>query len=462
MVVHVGKAAFFSLGGPAPLYRDALRYWELGSQAASGDWLLLERPGATRTPIYPWFLALHRIVFGELGVSAAAATQQLAAAGAGVLAAWICWRATGSLLGVVLALLLSLASVSRALISHYLWSDNLLALLLTLTLVVFVEWWRRVRDDTPGRRAPALAFVLGLGLGLCALTRPVAQYLVVPVVGAVLFCIRDAGSRRGAPTRWGPAAAHAGLLLLGFSLTLAPWLLRNQALFGEPFLVKFTGRTTWLSCFHPRAANLPFPEGPALARVLEIADQRGGDRRELWDVYAALTRAGHSELEADDLMAAATAETIRSLPLEFTTATARQMVGFWTYAWPVPRWRRNDPLIELEGTFLDQRPWRLEAALPYYAGLLDRAGGPRTRVFGAAALATFAGLGLLLARRELRALAFALGAPLLYFPVVTAIASYPLYRFRSILEPTMIAVVSIAVGCLAAGRRGESSARVEP
>jgi hypothetical protein len=44
-------------------------------------------------------------------------------------------------------------------------------------------------------------------------------------------------------------------------------------------------------------------------------------------------------------------------------------------------------------------------------------------------------------------------AILAYFATVTSVASYPFYRFRSILEPTMITTVTVALGSFGSRRK---------
>ena len=49
------------------------------------------------------------------------------------------------------------------------------------------------------------------------------------------------------------------------------------------------------------------------------------------------------------------------------------------------------------------------------------------------------------------------GSLLVYFAAVTAVASYPIYRFRLPVEPLMVTVVTLAAALLALRVRAPSS-----
>ncbi|MBY0278025.1 glycosyltransferase family 39 protein [Candidatus Binatia bacterium] len=97
--------------------------------------------------------------------------------------------------------------------SHLLWSENLYAMLLMATVCCLERFDRlRVHGWLVGA---------GIALGLAALTRETALYLV-PVAMAWLW--KADGLRARPPL----------LLLLGAALVVAPWMLRNAALYGGP------------------------------------------------------------------------------------------------------------------------------------------------------------------------------------------------------------------------------------
>jgi len=153
-----------------------------------------------------WPASLHRWVLVEvlLGTLVVGATVLLGAA--------LVDLRVGLLAGL-------LAAVSPTLVahSHYLWSENLFALLLAGALAGAV----RVE------RAPSGALLVATGIlfGLAVLTREVAA----PVSAACALwwvAVAPSGERRR-------AAGRAALLLALVALVVLPWTLRNYCLFGR-------------------------------------------------------------------------------------------------------------------------------------------------------------------------------------------------------------------------------------
>lgn len=83
------------------------------------------------------------------------------------------------------------------------------------------------------RRFPLLlsAFVSGVFFGGAALIRPAA--LLIPIVFAVLSAIRD--------RNWLPQATILGAVLVGMTLTIAPWTMRNIDVHDEFVLISTNG-----------------------------------------------------------------------------------------------------------------------------------------------------------------------------------------------------------------------------
>lgn len=429
--LHLLRAGLFAGAGPAPLYRDALGYWQLASRVVAGDPFWMHDPEATRTPGYPWLVAGFQALFDDHALFAATAFQQLALAGSAFLAAWIARAATGSPLAAPLALALGLFCVSRHLLASYLWSGNLLGLVLTAAAAAYVAWWRRP--------SALRALALGALFGLAVLVRPVAELAWLAALPAMALRLRQ---RPGGAGR--RVLRHAGALVLGVALLVAPWLARNQAAFGEPFLTRFAGRTLWVSCYHPHAGALPFPDLPALDAVFAHAGGPEVDRRDAWSVYAALRSAGLGEIEADDLMARAAIASVLAQPRAFAATVVRQSAWFWAVPYRIPRWRHDDPWVELEGRWEGQVPWHSPRLLRARDALLAGLWHPSAGRFAAAAVLVGLGLAAMAARPRQRSLAVFFAGVLLYFAFVTAAASYPIYRFRAVLEPLMVAVLAIA------------------
>jgi hypothetical protein len=403
----------------------------LGEQMTAGDLFLIEKADAFRPPAYPAFLAGIQSLSGEHSRWAVMIIQQLLVFATAVLVAWLVWRITLSRIAVLASLALSMICVSRAFFATQVWSEDLLAPLLAVHVALAVGWHRK----------PSLWLAAGLGLtvGICALTRPAAQYLIAPVVLGMLM-------RRGEPhDRWG-AVRHAVLALAVMLVTVAPWYARNYHVFENPFLTKGKGRSLWLSAFQPNCGNLPFPDTDEFRRAeaaLERFRERAPDVTPLrtWDVYNALRYSGMSELDAEKLMVTVAKTAIRESPLSFAGSVADRWWRYWTVTFVQDR---NQARYQ-------NRPASLLGRIQHRYRQFSIHG--LAFVNGGLAVLAAVGVMALLVRRETRSLAVALGLMLLYFPTISAVAAQPMYRLRLIVEPVMIL-------CIACGiERGISTVR---
>lgn len=221
-----GDEGCFQVAGLALWYHEQARLLADGEGFAhpfqyleTGDVI----PSALHPPLYPGVLGLfsfvgldtvtaHRLISGVIGVLAVLAVGLLAR------------RLGGDRVGLIAA---GLAAVYPALWINdgMLQPESLLALLTVLVL------WAAFRlDEDPTSRRVA---ILGGLVGLATLTRPemllYAPLLVLPLV-----------LRRGELAwgdRWRRVLVGAGATLL----VLAPWLVLNQARFGQPSLTNSQG-----------------------------------------------------------------------------------------------------------------------------------------------------------------------------------------------------------------------------
>lgn len=139
-------------------------------------------------------------------------------------AAALGWLLFGPRAGLAAAVLAGLHPTLVAM-SHYLWSENLFAALLSAGLVALVAGWRR-----PGI---AIALVAGALFGLAGLTREVG--LLVGVAGALWWLLASAPeARRG-------AALRALVLCGAMALVVLPWIGRNAAELGRPVGISTVG-----------------------------------------------------------------------------------------------------------------------------------------------------------------------------------------------------------------------------
>jgi len=180
-------------------------------------------------------------------------------------------------LGLLAGLLVALDPTLIA-YSHFLWSENLFALLVTAGMAALAA-------NARGGRT-ALAVVAGLLFGAAALTREIA--LVAAGVGAawrVVFA-GTADRRR--------ALAQAALVLVVAACVIAPWAARNQARFGRVLPISSVG---WIAIGEGNAlegAQWLRPASPGRSafrrEVLAIEDEAQRidfARRRTWAVIAA-------------------------------------------------------------------------------------------------------------------------------------------------------------------------------
>jgi hypothetical protein len=178
-------------------------------------------PTAWLEPLPAYLLAAGLRLFGEHGRLVMLLLQSAALA----LTVWLTWRIGRRLplpaAGLAAALLLALLPYGHLLTARWLGNVTLGALALTLVALATL---RCLETPSPGRGA-----VLGLALGVAALTHAAALVLLPIAVGAVLLMAS------------GPLARRAGPALLALLLAAAvvtPWAARNHAAFGELVLVR--------------------------------------------------------------------------------------------------------------------------------------------------------------------------------------------------------------------------------
>ncbi|CAN5265635.1 hypothetical protein BH18ACT4_BH18ACT4_14240 [soil metagenome] len=214
---------------------DAFYYHEQANLLADGRGFLepyqlettgRELPSAYHPPLYPLFLA-----FVSLLASPATLAHQLASAVIGaatvVVTGLLGRRVGGPTVGWVAAAVAAVYPglwISDALVM----SETPTAFLVAVTLL---GAYRHL--DRPTR---ASALLLGAACGLAALTRG-ETLLLVPLV-VLPVCLRRSGAATLLPY------GHAALAVGAVAVLLAPWVLRNLAVFERPVLVSTNDGTT--------------------------------------------------------------------------------------------------------------------------------------------------------------------------------------------------------------------------
>jgi hypothetical protein len=435
--LHLVKASLFIGVGQPPLEGDALSYWASGLRVAEGDWMIARGvPEVIRTPGYPVFLGLNRMVFGRYGLVAATCIQQLLVVVVALIAAGMCRRVNGSRLGGLLGLAIGLFCVSQNCIADRLFSETLFNVLLTAAMALLLAW-----IDRPTLLRAALT---GLLLGAATLVRPVSQLAWVPLLAVMAW-------RAGELKMFRRSAVHAVVLLAVMAATLAPWYVRNYVCCGKAFLVKASGLTMWASCFHGSPDDrlnpaMPFADAPATRKLFETLHD--GDSKSHWGVYRRLLESGRSRVEANDCMEAVCWEAVRARPLLFLDSRVRRFLWFWitpngTFRPRTPQFHMTPPPSEdssdsaqLPEDYGDQVHWFSESY--FHDGSLNWLWHPSVGIYLLAGLVAFTGALVLAIDPARRSQGMALSVMLLYVAAVTAVGAPPEYRYRMVLEPLMV------------------------
>jgi hypothetical protein len=207
------RSRFLAVGAPVFVTPDSDDYLWPGYALASG---LGFDPELRRTPLYPIFIGAVLATGGDL--ARLAAVQH----GLGVVTAGLTFGlgrvAFGPLAGRIAGLLAGLmAALSGPLLiyEHFLMSEALFTLILTLALLVLVV----------ALRHPSRAWLLlaGATVALAGLTRPIGQ-ATVPIALGLPFLL--------ALPSWRAGLTRAATVGIGIVLVLAPWTIRNLVVHG--------------------------------------------------------------------------------------------------------------------------------------------------------------------------------------------------------------------------------------
>lgn len=175
-------------------------------------------PTYIRTPLYPFFLSM----FYRLSLSDewARAFQAILDSLTAVALFAFAWRYFSRFTGWFAGLFFSLHPFIIFWPSYILTESLFMDLLTVATLLIVMGWMRNRR---------LTLFAGGVALALSTLCRTTS--ILIPLFLFLIFL------RREERQRWKSAAVRLALVLAGFGVTLAPWVIRNERIFHEPFLV---------------------------------------------------------------------------------------------------------------------------------------------------------------------------------------------------------------------------------
>ncbi len=280
-----------------------------------------------------------------------------------------------------------------------------------------------------------LALAAGVSLGLGLLIRPTTQWLWLAELPVLYLGLRGVG------TRW-EFVRHAGLLLGGCLLAVAPWLLRNQALYGEMFLSRGIGIRLWAAVFSQAGAELDLPPGEATDRLSDC------NWRHEWTVAGRLEEQGLGELDRDRWMRQVALDAIRLQPQRYAASAGRNWLAHWfTVEEAIPWISRFHPEVSAQ-EFDGQKVWAWPALEEPLRPLLRFSYRYSRLLAGVSAVVALAGAGLMTWRGSNRLAGLALLLTMLYLATVTAFVIVPLFRFRAIAEALQI--TAAVAGCYCA------------
>lgn len=438
LAATIAKFAVVLAIGPASIELDAKSYWQLSDLVIDGDLFMLGNPIAYRTPIYPWFLAVVQFVFGTGALGAIVVLQALMAVATIWIAGKIAAELTQSDWAMPLTILVALPALSAVTYSATVLTETLFTALLMLNLWSTLMY---VRTPTLGRAA-----ICGVTYALAMLTRPVMMHLWVAHVVFVLAVRKrtETGPQSGRISL-GKQWSHIGVAALTVAILISPWLLRNQHLFGSPFLTEFLGRNIWIVTFQDGSgAGLDLPatvDAAELKRRL-VGSDAAEQWRSTWPVSRALVASGLNDPEADQLMKQVSIDAIHSGPGPFAYKAVRRTANFWRCAvTDLPVQGSGD------GQYQGQRFWSFDLAAVAWAidHRLSR------RVWFNTLVTTIIGFAvmILILHRDTRWSGVWVGLILSYFAAVTGLVEIPNYRYRMILEPLAAAAVGGALARIA-------------
>jgi 4-amino-4-deoxy-L-arabinose transferase-like glycosyltransferase len=225
---------------------DAWGYHRLALNLAEGHGFSLRRdvpfiPTSIRTPLYPAFLWLVRQAFGPTPRTAAI-VQALLDGCTTVLTWWLTSRIAGARAGRVAALLYALSPIQVLYVGTLL-TETLLSFLLICATCALVTYFQHVShcSGTDAACAPRRTWLLASAalLGLSILCKPNAQFLPLVWAPAIMLLHRR---------NWRRTLIDTGLLIGTVAGVLMPWFIRNQLVFGRPFVsTAFEGNVSRIS-----------------------------------------------------------------------------------------------------------------------------------------------------------------------------------------------------------------------
>ncbi len=405
---------------------DASYYWALGTWIKDGGWAYMNLSDPTnplaeseRMPLYPYFIAVLKTVFGD-SLAAVLTMQAMLDAATCTIIAHIAgyWSARAGLFAGLLA------ALSPNMIVHAgsILTDTLFLFLFSAGLLMAVRFLAI-------RSLPPLAGG-GLLLGAATLTRSLTFPLVgvVAAAAAIISWVHDRSIWR--------ALHAAGIFALCAALPLAPWLSRNFTQFDSIALSSQSGThfLFWgVGIAKQYHLGLPFSE---ISKRLNIEIERELERR--GQASESMNAMQRSALLKDVALTEAPKVPISSYLKAWTWAAAVNFAAPSIALHPVVRADKTGSYYDTAGASLLSRAKTFLAGNGAVFVTAILGGGIFTLI---ANVLTACGFFVLLARYPWMAIFAALS--IAYFCVTNGPVVSPKYRLP--MEPTLIALMAIGL-----------------
>jgi hypothetical protein len=240
----------------SPGYMDADYYYAGGLRLAQGKgfseeilWNYLDDPSGLPHPSHGYWMplvsilaALGMVVTGQTQFATARLVFILAAAAIPPLTGALSWRLTGRKNNAVLAAILACLP---AFYLPFLPVTDAFGVTMLLGGAFFLVMPAATNSNLSLRPVLLQSFLLGLLVGLMHLTRADGiLWLLVAILAVAGMCLYD----RGRSNRYRLAGIVGLVCLTGYGLVMAPWMIRNQAVFGS-WLAPGGSRALWITSY---------------------------------------------------------------------------------------------------------------------------------------------------------------------------------------------------------------------
>ena len=445
LLVIAAKTGAILLKGPVPIERDAFGYWQLSAAVMEGDLLMFQEPIAYRTPVYPWFLAILRLLSGPRTLQALAIMQGLFSLGSLVIAASIAKRITKLPKAFPLTLLVCIPAVSSLVFDAAVLSESLFVFVFMLNLLAIMDY---AKYGTATRAA-----WVGVTFAVTLLTRPIVILIWIPhLFFLILIHLRKNGRLRSLSMTtilFRGRVYHTMLAAVVVAACISPWLIRNQVLFDNPSLTEFVGRNAWVVTFkHGSGAGLDMPSSKTAQELTKRLDHvdAADQWKETWQVSNALVRSGLNDADADRLMKQVALEAVQTDSKFFAFKAFRRVVNYWRCAaTDLP------PQGPSAGPFHGQQTWQYSIPVVDWALKYRMSQSVMLNTLLLSGLAF--SVVLLIVNYPTRPYGIWIASMLAYFSLVTGILEIPDYRYRIVVEPLVALTFGSAFAILMSRQR---------